>query len=135
VVVIEPHPADEIGARGGKGVRLNPSPQDIARRRDAGERAEAAGPFREAGDVEIFIGCHLWCHHGGHEAIASIFRAVWAAASSAPRTTTPAALGRGNHVRGGGRPCQRSHRGNRRPLLRATGSLNGFDDDNLMDAG
>jgi len=95
VVVIEPHPSDEISGLTAKGVRLNASPKDI-------------------GATALEEVC------GG-----SVVRAM---------PNTPAAIGRGITVAVAANNVNASQRALADALLRATGSVEWVDDENLMDA-
>ena len=133
VVVIEPHPSDEINALAAKGVRLNPT----------GRRSQRCHPggglkpqmFREAGrSLRPFVGpVHLGgLDHGRHPDRSidevcggSVVRAM---------PNTPAAIGRGITVAVAAKNVSPAQRAVADSLLRATGSVEWVDDENLMDA-
>ena len=134
VVVIEPHPSDEIRALAAKGIRLNPS---------AGETGAAATlvvalkpqMFREAGSVlKSFVApSTLVVSIMAGATIASIEQVCGGMVVRA-MPNTPAAIGRGITVAvaaGDASPAQRAVAD---ALLRATGSVEWVDDEGLMDA-
>jgi pyrroline-5-carboxylate reductase len=134
VVVIEPYPSNEISSLARQGIRLNPSAKDAG---GAATLVVAVKPqsFREAGPalkplvgpstlvVSIMAGTPIAALEqvcGG-----SVVRAM---------PNTPAAIGRGITVAvaaGNVSPAQRAVAD---ALLRATGSVEWVDDENLMDA-
>jgi pyrroline-5-carboxylate reductase len=134
VVVIEPYPSDEIQALTAKGVRLNPSPKDIGA---VATLVVALKPqsFREAGAmlksfvslstlvVSIMAGTPIAALEevcGG-----SVVRAM---------PNTPAAIGRGITVAVAAKNVNADQRAVADALLRATGSVEWVDDENLIDA-
>ena len=139
VVVIEPHPSDEIRALAAKGVRLNPPP------RDAGQVAAlvvALKPqaFREAGPglkpfagpatlvVSIMAGTTIAAIAEvliGKDLGGSVVRAM---------PNTPAAIGRGITVAVAANNVGAAQRAVADRLLRATGSVEWVEDEGLMDA-
>ena len=134
VAVIEPHPASEIGALVTKGVRLNPSPKDIGA---AATLVVALKPqtFREAGaTLKPFIGpTTLVVSIMAGTTIASIFGVCGGNVVRA-MPNTPAAIGRGITVAVAAKDVSASQRAVADALLRATGSVEWVDDENLMDA-
>jgi len=134
VAVIEPHPASEIGALVTKGVRLNPSPKDIGA---AATLVVALKPqtFREAGaTLKPFIGpTTLVVSIMAGTTIASIFGVCGGNVVRA-MPNTPAAIGRGITVAVAAKDVSASQRAVADALLRATGSVEWADDENLMDA-
>jgi pyrroline-5-carboxylate reductase len=134
VVVIEPHPSDEISALSTKGVRLNPPAKDVGA---VATLVVALKPqtFREAGAmlksfagpstlvVSIMAGTTI----AGIEAVCggSVVRAM---------PNTPAAIGRGITVAVAAKNVSAAQRADADALLRATGSVEWVDDENLMDA-
>jgi pyrroline-5-carboxylate reductase len=134
VVVIEPHPSDEISALSTKGVRLNPPAKDVGA---VATLVVALKPqtFREAGAmlksfagpstlvVSIMAGATI----AGIEAVCggSVVRAM---------PNTPAAIGRGITVAVAAKTVSAAQRAVADALLRATGSVEWVDDENLMDA-
>jgi pyrroline-5-carboxylate reductase len=132
VSVIEPSPSGEIGALGAKGIRLNPT-GDVS----AATLVIALKPqtFREAGPmlkrfsatstlaVSIMAGTTIAAISelcGG-----SVVRAM---------PNTPAAIGRGITVAVASNKVSPAQRADADALLRATGSVEWIDDENLMDA-
>jgi pyrroline-5-carboxylate reductase len=134
VVVIEPHPADEISALVTKGVRLNPSPKDIGA---VATLVIALKPqsFREAGaTLKSFTGSStLVVSIMAGTTIASISQECGGSVVRA-MPNTPAAIGRGITVAVAAGDVSSSQRAIANALLRATGSVEWVDDENLMDA-
>jgi len=134
VVVIEPLPSAEITALVTKGVRLNPSPKDIGA---VATLVIALKPqsFREAGAI-------LKCFTGPATLVVSIMAGTTIASISEvcggsvvrAMPNTPAAIGRGITVAVAAGNVSSSQRGIADALLRATGSVEWVDDENLMDA-
>jgi pyrroline-5-carboxylate reductase len=134
VVVIEPHPSDEISALVTKGVRLNPSPTDIGA---IATLVIALKPqsFREAGAMlKSFTGpSTLVVSIMAGTTIASISEVCGGSVVRA-MPNTPAAIGRGITVAVAAGHVSSAQRGIADALLRATGSVEWLDDENLMDA-
>ncbi len=134
VAVIEPHSSGEIGALVTKGVRLNPSPKDIGA---AATLVVALKPqtFREAGaTLKSFAGpTTLVVSIMAGTTIASIFGVCGGNVVRA-MPNTPAAIGRGITVAVAAKDVSASQRAVADALLRATGSVEWADDENLMDA-
>jgi len=132
--VIEPHPSDEIGSLATKGIRLNPSPQDIGA---AATLVVALKPqmFREAGAMlKSFAGpATLVVSIMAGATIASI-EAVCGGMVVRAMPNTPAAIGRGITVAVAANQVSASQRAVADALLRATGSVEWIDDESLMDA-
>ena len=134
VVVIEPLPSAEISALVTKGVRLNPSPTDIGA---VATLVIALKPqsFREAGAM-------LKAFTAPSTLVVSIMAGTTIAAleevcgGSVVRAmpNTPAAIGRGITVAVAAGDVSSSQRAIADALLRATGSVEWVDDENLMDA-
>jgi pyrroline-5-carboxylate reductase len=134
VVVIEPHPSDEISALTAKGIRLNASAKDIGA---VATLVVALKPqtFREAGAM-------LNSFSGPSTLVVSIMAGTTIAAleevcgGSVVRAmpNTPAAIGRGITVAVAANHVNASQRAVADALLRATGSVEWVDDENLMDA-
>ena len=134
VVVIEPYPSGDISALVTQGVRLNPSAGNVGA---AATLVVAVKPqtFREAGPalkplvgpstlvVSIMAGTPIAALEevcGG-----SVVRAM---------PNTPAAIGRGITVAVAANQVSAAQRAVADALLRATGSVEWVDDENLMDA-
>jgi pyrroline-5-carboxylate reductase len=132
--VIEPYPSDEISALAAKGIRLNPSPKDIG---TVATLVVALKPqmFREAGAM-------LKSFAGSTTLVVSIMAGTTIAAleevcgGSVVRAmpNTPAAIGRGITVAVAAKNVSPAQRAVADALLRATGSVEWVDDENLMDA-
>jgi pyrroline-5-carboxylate reductase len=132
--VIEPHPSDEISALVTKGVRLNPTPKQIGA---AATLVVALKPqmFREAGpDLKRYAGSStLVVSIMAGTTIASI-EALCGGSVVRAMPNTPAAIGRGITVAVAASNVSPSQRAVADALLRATGSVEWVDDENLMDA-
>jgi pyrroline-5-carboxylate reductase len=134
VVVIEPYPSDEISALAANGIRLNSPPKDIGA---VATLVVALKPqmFREAGAM-------LKSFAGSATLVVSIMAGTTIAAleevcgGSVVRAmpNTPAAIGRGITVAVAAKNVSPSQRALADALLRATGSVEWVDDENLMDA-
>ena len=134
VAVIEPHPSDEISALAAKGIRLNPSPKDIGA---VATLVVALKPqmFREAGAMlKSFAGpSTLVVSIMAGTTIASIEEVCGGSVVRA-MPNTPAAIGRGITVAVAANNVSAAQRAVADALLRATGSVEWVDDENLMDA-
>ncbi len=134
LVVIEPHPSDEIAALATKGVRFNPSATDIGA---ATTLVIALKPqmFREAGAMlKSFTGpSTLVVSIMAGMTIASIEEVCGGAVVRA-MPNTPAAIGRGITVAVAANNVNTAQRAVTDALLRATGSVEWIDDESLMDA-
>ena len=132
--VIEPHPSDDIRALAAKGIRLNPSPQDIGA---AATLVVALKPqmFREAGAMlKSFTGpATLVVSIMAGATIASI-EAVCGGMVVRAMPNTPAAIGRGITVAVAANNVSAAQRAVADALLRATGAVEWIDDEKLMDA-
>ena len=134
VVVIEPHPSDEIRALLTKGIRLNPTAKDIGA---AATLVVALKPqsFREAGPaIKPFAGpATLVVSIMVGTTIASIEQICGGSVVRA-MPNTPAAIGRGITVAVAANNVSADQRAVADALLRATGSVEWVDDESLMDA-
>jgi pyrroline-5-carboxylate reductase len=134
VVVIEPHPSDEIRALATKGVRLNPSHKDIGA---VATLMVALKPqsFREAGPgLKPFAGpATLVVSIMAGTTIAAIEQVCGGSVVRA-MPNTPAAIGRGITVAVASKKVSAGQRAVADALLRATGSVEWVDDEELMDA-
>jgi pyrroline-5-carboxylate reductase len=134
VVVIEPHPSDDIRALAAKGVRLNPSAKDVG---VAATLVVALKPqlFREAGpDLKPFAGpATLVVSIMAGTTIAAI-ETVCGSIVVRAMPNTPAAIGRGITVAVASKNVSADQRAVADALLRATGAVEWVDDENLMDA-
>jgi pyrroline-5-carboxylate reductase len=132
--VIEPYPSAEISALVTKGVRLNPSPKDFG---VAATLVVALKPqmFREAGTMlKSFAGpATLVVSIMAGTTIASIAQVCGGSVVRA-MPNTPAAIGRGITVAVAASQVSAAQRAVADALLRATGSVEWIDDENLMDA-
>jgi pyrroline-5-carboxylate reductase len=134
VVVIEPYPSDEISALVARGIGLNPSPQNIGA---VATLVIALKPqtFREAGAMlKSFAGSStLAVSIMAGTTIASISEVCGGSVVRA-MPNTPAAIGRGITVAVAASNVSAAQRAVADALLRATGSVEWVDDENLMDA-
>ena len=134
VAAIEPHPSDEISALVTKGVRLNPSAKEIG---DVATLVVAVKPqmFREAGPaLKPFVGpSTLVVSIMAGTNIASLEEVCGGSVVRA-MPNTPAAIGRGITVAVAASKVSAAQRAVADTLLRATGSVEWVDDENLMDA-
>ena len=134
VAVIEPHPSAEIGPLVTTGVRLNPTPKEIGA---VATLVVALKPqmFREAGPMlQRYAGSStLVVSIMAGTTIASITEACGGSVVRA-MPNTPAAIGRGITVAVAATNVSASQRAVADALLRATGSVEWVDDENLMDA-
>jgi pyrroline-5-carboxylate reductase len=132
--VIEPHPSGEITALAAKGILLNPSPKDIG---TVATLVVALKPqtFREAGAMlKSFAGsATLVVSIMAGTTVASIEQVCGGSVVRA-MPNTPAAIGRGITVAVAAKNVSTSQRAVADALLRATGSVEWIDDENLMDA-
>jgi pyrroline-5-carboxylate reductase len=134
VVVIEPHPSDEIKALAAQGIRLNPTPKDAG---EVDTLVVAVKPqsFREAGAA-------LKQFTGSSTLVVSIMAGTPIAALEAvvggsvvrAMPNTPAAIGRGITVAVAAKKVSAAQRAIADALLRATGSVEWVDKESLMDA-
>jgi len=134
VGVIEPHPSDEISALVTKGVRLNPTPKQVGAV-DTLVVALKPQMFREAGPtLKQFAGSStLVVSIMAGTTIASIEEVCGGSVVRA-MPNTPAAIGRGITVAVTAKNVSAGQRAVADALLRATGSVEWIDDENLMDA-
>jgi pyrroline-5-carboxylate reductase len=134
VGVIEPHPSDEISALVTKGVRLNPTPKQVGA---VATLVVALKPqmFREAGPtLKQFAGSStLVVSIMAGTTIASIEEVCGGSVVRA-MPNTPAAIGRGITVAVTAKNVSAGQRAVADALLRATGSVEWIDNENLMDA-
>ena len=134
VVVIEPHPSDDIRALAARGVRLNPSAKDVG---VAATLVVALKPqlFREAGpDLKPFAGAAtLVVSIMAGTTIAAI-ETVCGSIVVRAMPNTPAAIGRGITVAVASKNVSADQRAVADALLRATGAVEWVDDEGLMDA-
>jgi pyrroline-5-carboxylate reductase len=134
VVVIEPHPSDDIGALAATGVRLNPAPKQIGA---VAALVVALKPqtFREVGPMlKSFAGpSTLAVSIMAGTTIASL-QAVCGGNVVRAMPNTPAAIGRGITVAVAAKQVSAAQRAVADALLRATGAVEWVDDENLMDA-
>ena len=134
VAVIEPFPSEDIRALLTKGVRLNPNSKDVGA---AATLVVALKPqmFREAGpDLKPFTGAStLVVSIMAGTTIGSIAQVCGGSVVRA-MPNTPAAIGRGITVAVAASDVSAAQRAVADALLRATGSVEWVDDEELMDA-
>jgi pyrroline-5-carboxylate reductase len=132
VVVVEPHPSDDIKALAVKGVQLNPKDAGTA---DTLVVAVKPQMFREAGPA-------LKKLVGPNTLVVSIMAGTTIAALEQvcggmvvrAMPNTPAAIGRGITVAAPAKNVSAAQRATADVLLRATGAVEWVDDEGLMDA-
>jgi pyrroline-5-carboxylate reductase len=131
-VVIEPHPSDEINALAAKGVRLNPSAIGTVETLVTAVKPQS---FREAGaKLKPLVGSStLVVSIMAGTTIASISDVCGGAVVRA-MPNTPAAIGRGITVAVAAKNVSAAQRATADALLRAIGSVEWVDDEQLMDA-
>jgi pyrroline-5-carboxylate reductase len=134
VMVLEPHPSDEIRALLTKGIRLNPTPADVG---NVATLVVAVKPqmFRDAGPgLKPFAGpSTLVLSIMAGTRIAAIEDACGGSVVRA-MPNTPASIGRGITVAVPAHRVSPAQRDVADALLRATGSVEWIDDESLMDA-
>jgi pyrroline-5-carboxylate reductase len=134
VAVIEPHPSSDINALAAQGVRLNPTPNEIG---EVATLVLAVKPqmFREAGPaLKPFVGpATLVVSIMAGTPITALAEICGGSVVRA-MPNTPAAIGRGITVAVASSNVSAAQRAVADGLLRATGSVEWVDDENLMDA-
>jgi pyrroline-5-carboxylate reductase len=134
VGVIEPHPSDDISAQLTKGIRLNPTPKEIGA---VAVLVVALKPqmFREAGVMlKQFAGPSTLVVSIMAGTTIAVIAEVCGGSVVRAMPNTPAAIGRGITVAVAAKNVSASQRAVADALLRATGSVEWVDDENLMDA-
>jgi len=134
VVVIEPYPSGEISALAAKGIRLNPPAQDVGA---AATLVMAVKPqmFREAGPaLKPFVGSSTLVVSIMAGTTIAALQEVCGGSVVRAMPNTPAAIGRGITVAVAANNVSAAQREVADALLRATGSVEWGDDENLMDA-
>lgn len=132
VVVIEPHPSDEIKAVAG--IRLNPTPKDAG---EVDTLVVAVKPqsFREAGAaLKQFTGSSTLVVSIMAGTTIAVLEAVVGGSVVRAMPNTPAAIGRGITVAVAAKKVSAAQREIADALLRATGSVEWVDKESLMDA-
>ncbi|MBR1218659.1 pyrroline-5-carboxylate reductase [Bradyrhizobium sp. U87765 SZCCT0131] len=134
VVVIDPHPSDEIRAQAAHGVRLNPAPADVG---EVTTLVLAVKPqmFRDAGPTlrQLVGDTTLVVSIMAGATIAAITDICGGAVVRA-MPNTPAAIGRGMTVAVPAAKVTAEQRTLTDTLLRATGAVEWVADEALMDA-
>jgi pyrroline-5-carboxylate reductase len=134
LVIIEPSPSAEVSALGAKGVRLNPSPRDAGKAatlvvalkpQTFGEAAAALKSFTGASTLVVSIMAGTTIASLAELGGGSIVRAM---------PNTPAAIGRGITVAVAAANVSAAQRSVADTLLRAIGSVEWIDNEDLMDA-
>ena len=134
VVVIDPHPSAEINAFAIGGVRLNPSATDTG---VVDTLVVAVKPqmFREAGAaLKHFVGSSTLVVSIMAGTTIAVLEEICGGAVVRAMPNTPAAIGRGITVAVPAKNVSAAQRATADALLRATGSVEWIDDENLMDA-
>jgi pyrroline-5-carboxylate reductase len=132
VLVVEPHPSEEIKALAVKGVRLNPKDAGTV---DTLVVAVKPQTFPEAGPIlKSFVGSNtLVVSIMAGTPIAALEKVCGGMVVRA-MPNTPAAIGRGITVAVAAKNVSAAQRATADALLRATGSVEWVDDEALMDA-
>ncbi len=134
VVVIEPHPSAEIGALAAKGVRLNPSAQQVGTV-DTLVVAVKPQSFREAGaTLQPFVGTSTLVVSIMAGTTIAALEQICGGSVVRAMPNTPAAIGRGITVAVAAGNVSATQRATADALLRATGSVEWVSDESLMDA-
>jgi pyrroline-5-carboxylate reductase len=132
VVVVEPHPSDEIKALAARGVSLNPQQAAAA---DTLVVAVKPQTFREAGPMlKPFVGASTLVVSIMAGTKISALEEVCGGMVVRAMPNTPAAIGRGITVAVPAKNVSAAQRATADALLRATGSVEWVDDEKLMDA-
>jgi pyrroline-5-carboxylate reductase len=132
VAVIEPYPSDEINALGARGIRLNPKETG-----DVATLVVALKPqmFREAGTMlKSFVGSSTLVVSIMAGTTIAALEEVCGGSVVRAMPNTPAAIGRGITVAVAANNVSVAQRAVADALLRATGSVEWVDDEDLMDA-
>jgi len=134
VVVIEPHPSGEISALTAQGIRLNPSTKDAG---EVDTLVVAVKPqsFREAGAaLKAFTGSSTLVVSIMAGTPIAVLEAVVGGSVVRAMPNTPAAIGRGITVAVAAKKVSAAQCAIADALLRATGSVEWVEKENLMDA-
>ena len=132
VAVIEPHPSDEINALGARGIHLNPKEIGAA---DTLVVALKPQMFREAGPgLKSFVGSSTLVVSIMAGTTTAALQEVCGGSVVRAMPNTPAAIGRGITVAVAANNVSAAQRAVADALLRATGSVEWVDDEDLMDA-
>ena len=132
VVVVEPHPSDEIKALAAKGVRLNPKDAVPA---ETLVMAVKPQTFRDAGPmVKPFVGASTLVVSIMAGTNIAALEEVCGGMVVRAMPNTPAAIGRGITVAVPAKKVSAAQRAIADALLRATGSVEWVEDEKLMDA-
>ena len=134
VIVIEPHPSDDIRALAAKGIRLNPGAKDAAA---VAALVVAVKPqtFRDAGPaLRPFIGASTLVVSIMAGTTIAVLNEVCGGRIVRAMPNTPAAIGRGITVAVPAPDVSAAQRATANALLRATGAVEWVDDESLMDA-
>ena len=132
VVVVEPHPSDEIKALAARGVRINPADKTAA---ETLVMAVKPQTFREAGPMlKPFVGASTLVVSIMAGTKISALEQVCGGMVVRAMPNTPAAIGRGITVAVPARGVSAAQRATADALLRATGAVEWVADEKLMDA-
>jgi pyrroline-5-carboxylate reductase len=134
VIVIDPHPSSEISTLTAQGIRLNPSAKDAG---EVDTLVVAVKPqsFREAGAVlKAFTGSSTLVVSIMAGTTIAVLEAVVGGSVVRAMPNTPAAIGRGITVAVAAKKVSAAQRAIADALLRATGSVEWVEKENLMDA-
>ena len=134
VIVIEPHPSSELSTMAAQGIRLNPTAKDAG---EVDTLVVAVKPqsFREAGAaLKAFTGSSTLVVSIMAGTPIALLEAVVGGSVVRAMPNTPAAIGRGITVAVAAKKVSAAQRAIADALLRATGSVEWVEKENLMDA-
>jgi len=130
-VVVEPHPSDEIKALAAKGVQLNPKQPAAAETLVVAVKPQT---FREAGPMlKPFVGASTLVISIMAGTKISALEEVCGGMVVRAMPNTPAAIGRGITVAVPAKTVSAAQRATADALLRATGSVEWVEDEQLID--
>jgi pyrroline-5-carboxylate reductase len=134
VIVLEPSPSSEISALAAQGIRLNPSAKEAG---EVDTLVVAVKPqsFREAGAaLKAFTGSSTLVVSIMAGTTIAVLESVVGGSVVRAMPNTPAAIGRGITVAVAAKKVSAAQRAIADALLRATGSVEWVEKENLMDA-
>jgi pyrroline-5-carboxylate reductase len=132
VIVVEPHPSDEIKALVAKGIHLNPKDAGTV---DTLVMAVKPQTFREAGPaLKSFVGANTLVVSIMAGTTIAALEEVCGGMVVRAMPNTPAAIGRGITVAVSAKNVSAAQHATADALLRATGSVEWVEDEGLMDA-
>lgn len=134
VVVIEPHPSDEMRGFAAKGVKLSPPAKEIGAV-DVLVVAVKPQMFRDAGpQLKSLVGAKTLVVSIMAGTTLAVLKETCGGVAVRAMPNTPASIGRGITVAVAGQGVEKKQRETADALLRATGSVEWIGDESLMDA-